>query len=166
MRYIEEDTNPTAPISGEAFERIPQGIYDVIVMQMKEGQVKSGKNAGQDKIMVGMRIQNGKFAGRWIWDNSVMQWKVKSFILSTGAKLPMSGSILNLYEYEGRNAKVSVTWKTGKDGREYDNITWLSDDEPLKRYPQKSWAQKKAIEKSTPAPEPADDEIEPDEVPF
>lgn len=159
MIYLDQKDDDVRPPSQDDYrERVEQGIYDVMIMEAKSDQVKTGKNAGADKIRVAMRIQKGKFSGRWMWDN-VLQWKVKSFILAAGCEPPANGTEINPKLYEGKWARVSVTWNA-----EWNNITWLSDDMPLKQPARRVWT--RANEKKRPAPEPADDEIESDEVPF
>lgn len=180
MLYVEErdEMRPTAP--DEERDRIPQGIYDVEVISAKDDIVKSGPNAGKEKLVITIRIREGEYAGRKLWAHISQQWALKSFILSVGCDLPENNAEINPYKYIGLRARVSVEWKNG-----WNNIKWLSDDDPqgilpeimkekaraTKKVRRSPWAKRKMAENwvkenKAPVPEPADNDLDDEEVPF
>lgn len=148
----------------------PEGIYKVNVLNCEE----KTSQAGNAMWVLQLEIAQGGFQGTQLrdWIVESIGWKVNQFLESLERDLPEGDEAdLNANDYIGTTARVRIV-HTKKDDKTYLNVKrWLKVGEPETPQRKPLSAQQRAMqqrhaERNRPAPEPPDDDLLDDEVPF
>lgn len=145
----------------------PVGIYDVEIIDCIDRISK----AGNPMIEIKMAIKGGKHDGTWLWEYIVesASWKLEQFWGSIGYTCPEDGDDIDASDFIGREGRIELKHERRQNGQLGVKVKkWLAEDEEAtpKKKGNQHWAKKRAIEKNTPAPEPAEDDLDEGEVPF
>lgn len=100
------------------FDPIPNGVYEVLVHDIEEREVKQGKNAGADMWAVQFAINGGEYDNRRVFRNYTLipnsMWAVKQFLIALGVDPEaLSGEVaINLEDLIGLQARVVLRQRT------------------------------------------------------
>lgn len=161
MKYLK---NEDGGDNRRQMELPPPGEYAVQVHNCDEVISK----AGNPMLKIAAVIKGGDYDGTWMWEyiTESAAWKLEQFSKAVKVPLPASGDYINALDYIGAKGKVKVKHDNGGDSARLKIERWIDPAAKPKRDKGQVWARKRAIEKSQPAPEPSDDEIDNEEVPF
>ena len=78
-------------IKGSTFDPVPEGLYSAVV---DKTELTAAKDSGNPMIKVTLKITEGDFKNRLIWDNFVLieasLWKLKGFFAAIKSNLAES----------------------------------------------------------------------------
>jgi len=146
--------------SGEYAERIPAGVHDVRIIRVLFGSKGGGlfrSRAGDPQLMLIFADREGREASQMVTLSEKAGWVLARLLSAAGAdmaRMKADGILPRDFTNQefaranlvGRCLKVDLKYKPGRDGKEYADLA------PIRRRPDD-------------AP-PADDDLDPDMVPF
>jgi Protein of unknown function (DUF669) len=113
-------------VKGSTFDPIPEGRYNVVV---DKAELTTAKDSGNAMIKTTLKITDGDFKGRLVWDNFVLidnsLWKLKGFLEAIKSNIAESTSATEqdaATAMVGAHVSVYLEPRVGENGNVSSNV--------------------------------------------
>lgn len=113
-------------VKGSTFDPIPEGLYQAVV---EKTELTAAKDSGNPMIKVTLKITDGDFKNRLVWDNFVLiensLWKLKGFFAAAKSDLAESTSVSEqelATAMSGVRVSVYLEPRVGNNGQATSNV--------------------------------------------
>lgn len=120
-------------------EPFPEGDYLLRVDKVEAGKIKTGANAGCDKVTVSFKVVGGEYAGREINYHTVSflpkgakgAGMALTFLKCIGEPYSTEGPFSwDETHWIGRVCKAFVVVEPDQQGRKWNKIKWVNEPDP------------------------------------
>jgi hypothetical protein len=113
-------------VKGSTFDPIPEGLYQAVV---DKTELTAAKDSGNPMIKVTLKITDGDFKNRFVWDNFVLiensLWKLKGFFAAAKSDLVESTSVSEqelAAAMSGVHVGIYLEPRVGNNGQATSNV--------------------------------------------
>ena len=113
-------------VKGSTFDPIPEGLYQAVV---DKTELTVTKDSGNPMIKATLKITDGEFKNRLVWDNFVLIdnsfWKLKGFFAAAKSNLVESTSVTEqevAAAMQGVHVGIYLEPRVGNNGQATSNV--------------------------------------------